>query len=77
MKKLKVVCATIVLLAGIGAMVYIQKQSIAQKDRMVKNQQELEVKKLKYQQCETNNREASAHPTIANSFNVKNCDLIL
>jgi hypothetical protein len=64
-------------LAGIGAWVYVQKQNLAQKDKQTKSQQELDVKKLKYQQCETTNRQAFAKPTIGSEFAVKNCDLIL
>lgn len=77
MKKLIVVCATIVLLASIGSWVYVQKLNLVQKDQQTKSQQELDVKKLKYQECETTDRQAFANPTFGSSLTVKNCDLIL
>ena len=77
MKKLIVVCATIVLLVGIGAWVYAQKQNVEQKDRQAASQQALDIKKLKYQECETTDRQVYADPTIGSSLLVKNCDLIL
>lgn len=82
MKKLIVICATIVLLAGMGAWVYVQRQNAHQKDLQAKSQQELEVKKLKYQECQDNNRAAESSKSIDDpysfsSLSVKNCDLIL
>lgn len=76
MKKLLVVCATIVLLSGIGAWTYIQEKNIEQKDQQAKSQQELDIKKLKYQECETTDRQVYAKPTIGSDLLVKNCDLI-
>ncbi|HVS58821.1 MAG TPA: hypothetical protein VHD60_03745 [Candidatus Saccharimonadales bacterium] len=72
-----VVCVTVVLLAGIGAWVYVQKQNVAQKDRQAKSEQALEVKKLKYQECENNNRAAEASNKPFSDLFVTNCGLIL
>lgn len=46
------VCATILLLAGIGAVVYMHQQDIAQKDRALQQ----EAKNKEYEQQQINDR---------------------
>jgi uncharacterized protein HemX len=80
MKKLIVVCATIVLLAGIGSWVYVQRQNVAAKDRQAKAQAAQDLKKLKYQECQTNNRQIFGDHSSTSAFDnlrVQNCDLLL
>lgn len=85
MKKLIIVCVTVVLLSGIGSWLYVQKQDIKQKNQEFAMQQiinkqnnVLSIKKLKYQECETTDRQATANPGVfANLFAVQNCNLIL
>lgn len=52
MQKIVIICATIVLIATIGAWVYIQKQDIAEKDRALVQQSLL----TKYRQEQENER---------------------
>ena len=85
--KTLIVCITVIILAGIGSWVYVQKQNDAQRDRALKAQQlqkvqdeQDSIKKLKYQECQTNNRNITAEIDKGNTFasiGAKNCDLIL
>lgn len=80
MKKLITLCATVVLLAGIGAWIYVQKQELAQREQQSKAQAVQELKKLKYQECQTNNRQVFGDHSYVSPFSnlrVENCDLLL
>lgn len=86
MKKSKtlIICLTVIVLAAIGAWVYVQKEKLAQKDRQAAIQRQVDekkaaesVKKLKYQQCQLNNRQAFGDKSTFSSLRVENCDLIL
>lgn len=55
MQKLATICTTIILIVAVGGWVYVQKQSIAQKDRALTQQADL----TKYQQEQENARNAA------------------
>ena len=72
-----IICLTIVALAGISSWVYVQHQNTAQRDKQAQLDRDNSVKKLKYQECQTNNRAAETSNNAFSSLSVKNCDLIL
>ena len=84
MKAILSLCITCVILAGIGAGAYTQHQNSSEKYKQAQIQQQINnannnvsIKKLKYQECEDNNRRAMNDTSNKfSSLEVSNCNLI-
>lgn len=76
-----IVCATLIIIIGIGGWIYVEKQQLIEKNQEFqqkqasdKEQQEESLKRLKYQECETDQRAQEARGDL---FGIENCELKL